>query len=104
MASHVDDPAERRVLTALEALGVPYEVVRIDPAFAVTADFCREYGYTMEQSINCIVVAGRAEQPLYAACMVQATRRLDVNGTIKRRFGVPRPPSRRPRWQSNSPA
>lgn len=83
-----DDPAERAVFDALERLEIPYEVVRIDPAFAATADFCREYGYTMEQSINCIVVAGRAEPPLYAACMVQATRRLDVNGTIKRRFGV----------------
>ena len=82
------DAAERRVLDALNRLGIAYETVRIDPAFAATADFCREYGYTLEQSINCIVVAGRAEPPLYAACMVQATRRLDVNGTIKQRFGV----------------
>lgn len=82
------DPLESRVIQTLEGLGVDYEAVRIDPAFAATADFCREYGYTMEGSVNCIVVMGKVEPPVFAACMVQATRRLDVNGTIKRRFGV----------------
>ncbi|HWH33323.1 MAG TPA: YbaK/EbsC family protein [Egibacteraceae bacterium] len=87
-ATATPDPAEQRVIDALVRLGIPHELVRIDPAFAATADFCREYGFPMEASVNCIVVMGKAEPPLFAACMVQATRRLDVNGAIKRRFGV----------------
>ena len=87
-AATTPDPAEQRVIDVLRALDIPHELVWIDPAFAATADFCREYGFSMEASVNCIVVMGKAEPPLFAACMVQATRRLDVNGTIKRRFGV----------------
>src|SRR5262249_20073190 len=36
-----DDPEiESKVAAVLDGLGVPYEVVRIDPAFADTAAFC----------------------------------------------------------------
>lgn len=84
-----DDTAiEARVLAALEALGVPYEEVRIDPALAATADFCAHYGYDPEDSGNCIVVAGKTGEPRHAACVVQATRRLDVNRVVRRKLGV----------------
>jgi hypothetical protein len=34
---------EARVLHSLDLAGVPYEVVRIDPAFADTAAFCEKF-------------------------------------------------------------
>ena len=36
---------ERRVETFLDGMGVDYEVVRIDPDFADTMNFCERYGY-----------------------------------------------------------
>lgn len=79
---------EQRVIAALDALGAGYETIRIDPAFAATADFCREYGYAMDISANCILVASRTGEKQHAACLVQATKRLDVNGAVRRRMGV----------------
>jgi prolyl-tRNA editing enzyme YbaK/EbsC (Cys-tRNA(Pro) deacylase) len=82
------DQTEQRVLTALDALDATYTVVRIDPDYAVTADFCERYGYGMDESANCIVVASKTGERRHVACLVQATRRLDVNGVVRRRMGV----------------
>ncbi len=79
---------EQRVLAAVDALGVAYEVVRIDPAFSATAAFCERYGHPPEATGNCIVVVAKSDPPRYAACVVQATQRLDVNGTVRRLLGV----------------
>ena len=73
---------------ALDAAGVPYEPLPCDPEFADTAAFCERYGVAPEDSANTIVVAGKAEPRVYAACVVLATTRLDVNGTVRRRLGV----------------
>ena len=59
-----------------------------DPALADTAAFCEAYGYAMEDSANTIVVVGKADPPRYAACVLLATTRLDVNGTVRRRLGT----------------
>ena len=63
-------------------------MVPCDPALADTAAFCEAYGYAMEDSANTIVVAGKADPPRYAACVLLATTRLDVNGTVRRRLGT----------------
>lgn len=76
------------VLAAATATGHPFEVVPCDPALADTAEFCAAYGYTPDQSANAIVVVGKGEPKSYAACLVLATTRLDVNGAVRRRFGV----------------
>src|SRR5579863_7372181 len=61
------------------------EVAEIDPALADTAAFCERYGVTLEESANCVVVAGkRGGNTMYAACMVLATTRADVNGLVRR--------------------
>jgi prolyl-tRNA editing enzyme YbaK/EbsC (Cys-tRNA(Pro) deacylase) len=61
----------------------------IDPELADTAAFCEHYGVPLEASANCVVVAGkRAGELRYAACMVLATTRADVNGVVKRRLDV----------------
>lgn len=67
---------------------IPHEVVPCDPALADTAAFCEAYGYAMEDSANCILVAGRSDPPVHVACLVLATHRLDVNGVVRRRLGV----------------
>jgi prolyl-tRNA editing enzyme YbaK/EbsC (Cys-tRNA(Pro) deacylase) len=76
------------VLAALDATGVPYDVVDCDPALADTAAFCEHYGFALEDSANTIVVASKKEPKRYVACVVLATTRLDVNGTVKRRLGA----------------
>ena len=81
---------ERRVAAALDRLGVPYEVLPIDPAFADTAQFCAKYGVPLDRSANTIVVASKKEPKQYAACVVLATTRLDVNHAVKNLMGVAR--------------
>ncbi|HXJ79666.1 MAG TPA: YbaK/EbsC family protein [Candidatus Methylomirabilis sp.] len=81
---------EQRVAEVLGRLGLPYEVVRIDPAYADTAQFCQQYGFPMEQSANTIIVGSKKEPRQYAACVVKATTRLDVNHTVRKLMGVPR--------------
>ena len=78
-----DDAVQRH----LDALGVPYEVVPCDPALADTAAFCAAYGYALADSANTILVVGKGDPPRYAACVVLATTRLDVNHSVRQRFG-----------------
>jgi prolyl-tRNA editing enzyme YbaK/EbsC (Cys-tRNA(Pro) deacylase) len=83
-----DGEIEARVRLAAEAAGVPFEVVPCDPALADTEAFCKAYGYDLDESANCVVVAGKTDPPVYAACVVLASTRLDVNGVVRRRLGV----------------
>jgi prolyl-tRNA editing enzyme YbaK/EbsC (Cys-tRNA(Pro) deacylase) len=80
----VTDDIDRRVAASLDALGVPYEVMTIDPDFADTARFCERYGIPLENSANTIVVASKKEPKQYCACVVKATTRLDVNHAVRR--------------------
>lgn len=79
---------ETSVLAALDATGVPYEVMPCDPDFADTAAFCERYGVAPADSANTIVVVGKSDPRRYVACVVLASTRLDVNGLVKRRLGV----------------
>ena len=81
---------DARVRDSLDALGVPYEVMPIDPAFADTAQFCEKYDIPLANSANTIVVASKKEPKLYCACVVLATTRLDVNHTVRRLMGAAR--------------
>jgi prolyl-tRNA editing enzyme YbaK/EbsC (Cys-tRNA(Pro) deacylase) len=72
----------------LQTLGVPYEIIPCDPALADTVNFCAAYGYGLDESANTILVAGKTEPPVYAACLVLANTRLDVNRTVRQRLGV----------------
>jgi prolyl-tRNA editing enzyme YbaK/EbsC (Cys-tRNA(Pro) deacylase) len=82
------DDVDRRVREVLAGLGPPYELVECDPALADTADFCAAYGYSLEESANCILVQGKVDPPRLAACVLLATTRLDVNRTVRTRLGV----------------
>ena len=64
-------------------------VAPIDADLADTAAFCDAYGVTLEESANCVIVAGRrGEVTRYAACVVLATTRADVNGIVRRHLDV----------------
>jgi len=75
---------ERRVVEVLDGLGVPYTLQPIDPAFADTAAYCERYGVPLERAANTIVVASKKEPRQFAACVVKATTRLDVNHAVRR--------------------
>jgi prolyl-tRNA editing enzyme YbaK/EbsC (Cys-tRNA(Pro) deacylase) len=79
---------EANVRAALDDLGVPYEPLPCEPAFADTMAFCERYGVAPDDSANAIIVAGKAEPRRYVCCVVLATTRLDVNGAVRRRLGV----------------
>src|SRR5213078_2478304 len=65
------------------------QVAEIDPELADTAAFCAAYQVGLEISANCVVVAGKREGELrYAACVVLATTRADVNGVVRRQLDV----------------
>lgn len=83
-----DTTASDPVLAAAAATGVPFEVVACDPDVADTAAFCEAYGYPLDQSANAIIVVGKSEPRVHAACLVLASTRLDVNGVVRRKFGV----------------
>ena len=81
-----DDSARDELEAALAGRG-EYELFACDPALADTAAFCAHYGFALDDSANTIVVVGKGSEPVYAACVVLATHRLDVNRAVKGRFG-----------------
>jgi prolyl-tRNA editing enzyme YbaK/EbsC (Cys-tRNA(Pro) deacylase) len=80
--------AERDALERSLAGHGPYELFACDPALADTAAFCAAYGFAPEDSANTIVVIGKSDPPVYAACVVLSTHRLDVNRAVKQRLGT----------------
>jgi prolyl-tRNA editing enzyme YbaK/EbsC (Cys-tRNA(Pro) deacylase) len=64
-------------------------VAPIDPTLADTAAFCEAYQVALDASANCVVVTGkRAGEARYAACVVLATTRADVNTVVRRHLDV----------------
>ena len=62
-------------------------VAEIDPSLADTEAFCAAYDVPLDASANCVVVAGRRGNDVrYAACLVLATTRIDVNGLVRNRL------------------
>lgn len=83
-----DAELEAAVREALNATGVAYELLPCDPDLADTAAFCEHYGWSPEISANTILVASKKGEERYAACVLTATTRLDVNRTVRRLMGV----------------
>jgi prolyl-tRNA editing enzyme YbaK/EbsC (Cys-tRNA(Pro) deacylase) len=82
----MDDPDRAALEAALAGHG-EYELFACDPALADTAAFCAAYGFALEDSANTILVVGKSDPPTYAACIVLATHRLDVNHAVRDRLG-----------------
>ena len=73
---------------SLAGVGVPYELFPCDPALADTAAFCAAYGFSPEDAANTIIVAGKSAPRVYAACVVLAPDRLDVNRRVTELLGT----------------
>jgi prolyl-tRNA editing enzyme YbaK/EbsC (Cys-tRNA(Pro) deacylase) len=82
------DGERARLDAVLAPLGVEYELFPCDPALADTARFCDAYGFSPEDAANTIVVVGKADPRVYAACIALAPDRLDVNRAVKQRLGT----------------
>jgi prolyl-tRNA editing enzyme YbaK/EbsC (Cys-tRNA(Pro) deacylase) len=65
-----------------------HELFACDPALADTAAFCAAYGFSLADSANTILVVGKSDPPVFAACIVLATHRLDVNRSVRLRLGT----------------
>jgi prolyl-tRNA editing enzyme YbaK/EbsC (Cys-tRNA(Pro) deacylase) len=90
-ATVMQNPAiEQRVHQVVDGLGLPYDVIPIDPNYADTAAFCERYGFPLDHSGNTIIVGSKKEPKQYCACVVLATMRLDVNHTVRKLMGVSR--------------
>ena len=83
----VTDDIEQRVVAVLGRTGVPYEIMRIDPQYADTAACCAHYNLPLDRAANTIIVVSKKEPRQFAACVVLATTRLDVNHAVKKLMG-----------------
>ncbi|TDQ52871.1 prolyl-tRNA editing enzyme YbaK/EbsC (Cys-tRNA(Pro) deacylase) [Actinomycetospora succinea] len=85
----VADPVAAALRALPATLAADCLVAAIDPDLADTAAFCEAYGSPLEASANCVVVAGaRSGERRFAACVVLATTRADVNTVVRRRLDV----------------
>jgi prolyl-tRNA editing enzyme YbaK/EbsC (Cys-tRNA(Pro) deacylase) len=77
------------VVDALRVWNGDVHVAEIDPELADTAAFCDKYEVKLEESANCVVIAGkRGGETRFAACVILATTRADVNGAVRRYLDV----------------
>jgi prolyl-tRNA editing enzyme YbaK/EbsC (Cys-tRNA(Pro) deacylase) len=81
------------VANALAALGDEMaggiSVAEIDPEVADTAAFCERYSVSLAESANCVVISGKREgETRFAACVILATTRADVNNVARRELDV----------------
>jgi prolyl-tRNA editing enzyme YbaK/EbsC (Cys-tRNA(Pro) deacylase) len=76
----------RTIREFLDESGLDYEIMPCDPALADTAVFCERYGYPMDKSVNAILVKAKTGGVRYAACVLLATTRLDVNKVVRKRL------------------
>ncbi|MBT6275443.1 MAG: hypothetical protein HOI95_15065 [Chromatiales bacterium] len=84
------DAAHLRVLAALDALGVTFEVMKCDPELADTEVFCDHYNIPLDCSANTILVKAKTGDRRFVACVVLADSRLDVNHTVRKKMAVRR--------------
>jgi len=85
--SRILDP---RVREALDAAGVEYEVLACAPELADTADFCAHYDIPPANACNTIVIVAKTTPKRYAACLVAADTKLDVNHKVSALMGTKR--------------
>ena len=79
------------IASVLDRFEGKYELIKIDPKFADTIDFCEKYEFPLENSGNTIIVSSKKISPVkFCACLVRASTRLDVNGMVKKLMDVRR--------------
>src|SRR5262245_14311396 len=80
--------SEEKIISALDRIGASYEIIEIDPEFSDTEAFCGKYGYPPEQTCNTIVVTSKRGPKKYAASVILAHTRLDVNKRVTGLLGT----------------
>ena len=78
------------IASVLAALHIEYTAIACEPNLADTQDFCNHYGYALDESANVLLIASTKGEPKFAACIVLATCRLDVNKTARKKLGARR--------------
>lgn len=78
------------VANIISELDIEHTVIDCNPEYADTQDFCDHYGYSVEESANVLLIASKRGEPKFAACVVLATCRLDVNKTARKKLGASR--------------
>lgn len=81
---------EKKIGKILELLNIEYSAVECDSKLSDTQVFCEHYGYSMKNSANVIIVASKKGEEKYAACVVLANTRLDVNKAVRKKLKVSR--------------
>jgi prolyl-tRNA editing enzyme YbaK/EbsC (Cys-tRNA(Pro) deacylase) len=60
-------------------------ISEIDPNVSDTSAFCEKYDIGLDVSVNCVIVqAKRADKLWYAAILIPATERADINGIVRK--------------------
>lgn len=77
---------QKRIYGFLDASGLAYDVMACDPELADTAVFCEHYGFPLENSVNTILVKAKTGGERFAACVLLANTRLDVNRVVRKRL------------------
>jgi len=80
----MDNDIRSRVREAVAGTMASFEIIECDPDLADTAAFCATYDVPLDRTANTIVLASKRPAGLYAAFVVLATTRLDVNGVARR--------------------
>ena len=88
VAKHLELVAEPiKVMLAGSSLAENILVSQIDTSLADTAAFCEHYEIGPEVSANCVIVeAKRGDRVWYAACVLLATTKADINGIIRKQL------------------
>ena len=81
---------EQTVISSLQATGVSYQVIDIDPKYADTLEFCEQYDYRVEECGNTIIVRSKRGEKKFSACVVLGSDRIDVNRRVKALMQVSR--------------
>ncbi len=79
---------ESRVRGFLDGCEISYDTIVCRPDQADTEVFCEVFGIAAEASVNTILVASKNPPKQYAACLVLANTRLDVNRVVRKEMGV----------------
>lgn len=79
---------DAKVADQLERLNVNYRIFPCEPDYADTEGLIEKYGFVRDQIVNTIIVVGKGEK--FAACVVLATSKVDVNKKVCQLLGVKR--------------
>jgi prolyl-tRNA editing enzyme YbaK/EbsC (Cys-tRNA(Pro) deacylase) len=88
--AHSPSTEHNKVLEALAGLDIEFEVMPCAAELADTEVFCAHYNIPLNCSANTIVVAGKAAERRYAACVLLADSWLDTNKVVRKKMEVRR--------------